>query len=237
VDLQVFFADHDLGFAAARNAGIRAARGRIIVWLDTAIELAGDIWTPLERALADPEVGVVGPYALRTDDLKEFYETEGPEADAVEGYLLAFRRALLGEVGMAEEKFRFYRLLDIYMSFMFKTSGYRVRCVPEVADLVVKHPHREWYSLSPEERATKSKKNYDIFRRRWHHGQSLQIANYVAADRWFGHDHPRHLDGAHTHPPAELPPSGQPHSHDHRHWPDHSHSHLHHHRPAATARR
>jgi cysteinyl-tRNA synthetase len=177
---------------------------------------------------------VVGPYALCTDDLKEFYETEGPEADAVEGYLLAFRRALLSEVGPAEEKFRFYRLLDIYMSFMFKTSGYRVRRTSDVAERIVKHPHREWYSLTPEEQATKSKKNYDIFRRRWHHGESLQVANYVPADRWFGHDHPRHLNGVHTHQQDELPSPGQPHTHDHRHWPDHSHTHPHYHPMAAT---
>jgi cysteinyl-tRNA synthetase len=235
IDTRVFFADHDMGFAAGRNATMRASRGRIVVLLDTSIEPAGDIWTPMERALADPTVGVVGPYALVTEDLKEFQETEGPPADAVEGYLMAFRRALLAEVGPAEEKFRFYRLMDIYMSFMFKTSGYSVLRVPEVAAWLVKHPHREWYSLSEEERATKSKHNFDIFRRRWHHGESLLVANYVPEHRYVGHDHDHHVGGTHGHAPQELPPPGQAHTHMHQHWPDHAHEHPHlHERRTAT---
>ncbi|MEN9936675.1 MAG: hypothetical protein RLZZ387_3254 [Chloroflexota bacterium] len=228
VGLQVLFADHNMGFAAGRNATLRASRGRIAVLLDTSIELRGDIWAPLETALADTRVGLTGPYGLVTDDLKEFRESEGPDVDAVEGYLMAFRRALLPEVGWLEQKFRFYRLLDIHTSFFFKTAGYRVTALPEVARLLEKHPHREWYALSEEERATRSKRNYDIFKRRWHHGQSLMTANYVPADHWFGHDHPRHL-GAHTHPPEELPPPGQPHTHTHQHWADHAHEHPHYH--------
>ncbi len=228
---RVIFADHDMGFAAARNAGIRAAAGEIVVLLDTSIELNGDIWTPLADQLRDPDAGVVGPYALVTNDLKEFEETTGTEADAIEGYLMAFRRDLWREVGAAEEKFRFYRLMDIYMSFTFKTSGYTVLRSPAVAERITKHPHREWFSLSEEDRVTKSKKNYDLFRRRWHHGESLLAANFKAANRWPGHDHSRHVDGTRPHTGGELPPPGVAHSHDHRHWPDHSHTHSHVHEP------
>ena len=177
--MRVLFADHDMGFAAGRNATMRASRGRYIVLLDTSIELCDDIWTPLARALADQQVGLVGPYGLVTDDLKEFRESDGPDVDAIEGYLMAFRRALLPEIGWFEEKFRFYRLLDIYESMMVKTAGYRVLALPELAALLEKHPHLEWYSLTEEERATKSKKNFDIYKRRWHHGQSLLVANFV----------------------------------------------------------
>jgi cysteinyl-tRNA synthetase len=229
IPLRVLFTDHNLGFAAGRNATMRASRGRYIVLLDTSIELCGDIWTPLASALDDESIGVAGPYGLVTDDIQEFHESDGPDVDAVEGYLMAFRRVLLREVGWAEEKFRFYRLLDIYMSFMFKTSGYRVVALPPAAEQLEKHPHREWYSLTEEERATKSKKNYDIFKRRWHHGQSLLTANFIPGNRWFGHDHPHHLGGTHAHPPEELPPPGQPHVHKHQHWPDHDHEHPHYH--------
>jgi cysteinyl-tRNA synthetase len=227
--LRVLFADHNLGFAAGRNATMRASRGRIVVLLDTSIELRGDIWAPLAQTLADETIGVSGPYGLVTDDLQEFHESAGPDVDAVEGYLMAFRRALLSEIGPFEEKFRFYRLLDVYESFMFKASGYRVVAVPQLAALLGQHPHREWYSLTEEERATKSKKNYDIFKRRWHHGQSLLAANFVPGCRWPGHNHARHVGGAHSHPPEELPPPGQVHSHRHQHWPDHDHEHPHYH--------
>jgi cysteinyl-tRNA synthetase len=227
--LTVLFADHNMGFAAGRNATMRASRGRITVLIDTSIELQGNIWTPIEQALADETVGVVGPYGLVTEDLKEFQESAGPQVDAVEGYMMAFRRELLHEIGWFDEKFRFYRLLDIHTSFFIKAAGYSVVVVPEIAARIEKHPHREWYSLTEEEQAARSKKNYDIFRRRWHHGENLLMMNYCAEDRWFGHDHPNHLGGTHTHAPEELPPPGQPHTHIHQHWPDHAHEHGHYH--------
>jgi cysteinyl-tRNA synthetase len=233
IALQVLFADHNMGFAAGRNATMRASRGRFIILLDTSIEINGDIWFPLSEVLADPLSGVAGPYGLVTDDLREFREAPGPDVDAIEGYLLAFRRALLPEIGWIDERFRFYRLMDIHYSFFFKTAGYRALTVPAVEQRIIKHPHREWFSLSEEERATKSKKNYDIFRDRWHHGQSLLAANFRPADRWFGHDHPHHVQGDHTHTPAELPPDGCAHTHTHQHWPDHSHEHAHVHHVAA----
>ncbi len=234
IGLQVLFADHNMGFAAGRNATMRTSRGHYVVLMDTSIEVKGNVWEPLALALADRNNGVVGPYGLVTEDLREFAEAAGPDVDAIEGYLMAFRRELLSEVGWIDERFRFYRLMDIHYSFFFKTSGYRVLTVPEVAERVEKHPHREWFSLSEDERATKSKKNYDIFRDRWHHGQSLLVANYRAENMWRGHDHPHHLEGTHTHAPDELPPAGAMHTHIHQHWPDHSHEHPHYHeiRPA-----
>jgi cysteinyl-tRNA synthetase len=227
IGLQVLFVDHNMGFAAGRNATMRASRGHYIVLMDTSIEVEGDIWEPLAMTLADRNMGVVGSYGLVTDDLREFREAAGPDVDAIEGYLMAFRRKLLPEVGWIDERFRFYRLMDIYFSFFFKTSGYRVLATPLVAERIQKHPHREWFSLNEEERATKSKKNYDIFRDRWHHGESLLVAHYRPEDLWRGHDHPNHLAGTHTHSPDELPPVGVMHTHVHQHWPDHSHEHAH----------
>jgi cysteinyl-tRNA synthetase len=57
----------------------------------------------------------------------------------------------------------------------------------------------------------------------------LLVANFAPEDRWFGHDHPRHLGGRHAHSPEQLPPPGTPHSHKHQHWPDHDHEHPHYH--------
>jgi cysteinyl-tRNA synthetase len=229
IALQVLFADHNIGFAAGRNATMRASRGRSIVLLDTSIELQGDIWEPLDALLSDAEIGVTGPYGLVTDDLRDFSEAAGPDVDAIEGYLLAFRRELLPEVVPIDERFRFYRLMDIYFSFFFKTGGYRVVTAPQVAERIIKHQHREWFSLSEDERVAKSKKNYDIFRSRWHHGQSLLTANFNARDRWSGHDHQQHVEGDHTHALDELLPDGVMHTHNHQHWPDHSHEHPHYH--------
>lgn len=224
--LKVIFADHNLGFAAGRNVTFKASEGRFVVMLDTSIELKGEIWTALAHSLNEPDIGIVGPYGLVTDDLREFREDAGPEVDAIEGYLLAFRRELLWEVGLIDEKFRFYRLMDIYFSFFFKASGYRAIALGEVAAQIEKHPHLEWYSLSEEEQRTKSKKNYDLFRDRWHHAQNLLAANFKPENRW-GHDAPRHVAATHDHTSEELPPPGQPHTHKHQHWPDHDHDHPH----------
>ena len=227
IGLHVLFADHNMGFAAGRNATMRVSRGHVIVLMDTSIEVKGDIWTPLATTLADPLVGVVGPYGLVTEDLRDFHESPGPQVDAVEGYLMAFRRTLLSEVGWIDEKFRFYRLMDIFYSFFFKAAGYRAMTVPHMVESLEKHPHREWYSLSEDEQRTKSKKNYDIFRDRWHHGESLLVKNYNPEHFWPSHNHPLHLEGTHTHAPDELPTPGTMHSHSHQHWPDHSHEHFH----------
>ncbi|HEY7833316.1 MAG TPA: cysteine--tRNA ligase [Ktedonobacterales bacterium] len=234
VAVRVICADHDMGFAAGRNASFKSSLGRIVVQVDTSIELTGDIWTPIAQLLADPTVGLVGPYGLVTEDLKEFQESPGPDVDAIEGYLMAFRRAELREVGPADEKFRFYRLMDIDYSFEFKKAGYRAVASQAVAARVIKHPHREWYSLSDEERATKSKKNFDIFRDRRHHCQSLLVANFqVGQAAPWGHDHEVLVAGAvdprFDHGPQAV---GTAHTHEHKHWPDHSHTHEHKHQPA-----
>ncbi|MEO8971425.1 MAG: glycosyltransferase, partial [Ktedonobacteraceae bacterium] len=229
IGLQVLFADHNMGFAAGRNATMRASRGHNVVLMDTSIEVTGDIWTPLMETLQNESVGVAGPFGLVTTDLREFQEATGTDADAIEGYLMAFRRALLPEVGWIDEKFRFYRLMDIYFSFFFKTAGYRAVTTPVVAERIEKHPHREWYSLSEDERTAKSKKNYDIFRDRWHHGESLLVADFNPQQLWRGHDHACHLEGTHTHSAKELPPAGTMHTHMHHHWLDHSHEHPHSH--------
>ena len=229
---RVYFADHDMGFAAARNAQFHASLGRIIVQIDTSIELDGDIWSPIEALLAERTIGLVGPYGLVTEDLKEFQESAGPDVDAIEGYLMAFRREELIEVGPADEKFRFYRLMDIDYSFEFKKAGYRVVASPEIAARVIKHRHREWYSLTEEEQATKSKKNFDIFRRRRHHCQSLLVMNFRQGQPapW-GHDHEIGAEGE-IDPRFEHGPVGAgEHTHEHKHWPDHSHTHPHAHQP------
>lgn len=232
IPARVYFADHDMGFAAARNAQFHASLGRIIVQIDTSIEVNGDIWSPIEALLAERTIGLVGPYGLVTEDLKEFQESAGPDVDAIEGYLMAFRREELNEVGPADEKFRFYRLMDIDYSFEFKKAGFRVAASAEVAERVIKHEHREWYSLTTEEQATKSKKNFDIFRRRRHHCQSLLVMNFWPgqAAPW-GHDHEIGADGE-IDPRFEHGPVGAiEHTHEHKHWPDHSHSHPHTHQP------
>jgi len=152
-----------LGQAAAINAGVRRAIGALIVLLDPSVEPTGDLVGPLARALADPGVGVAGPWGLRSPDLRHFEDAPGPDADAIAGYCLAFRRADFIERGPLDEKFRFYRNLDIWWSLVLRDEGEglpprRAVVVDELP--LVRHEHRGWTSVDPDERDRLSKRNF-----------------------------------------------------------------------------
>jgi cysteinyl-tRNA synthetase len=152
-----------LGQAAAMNAGVRRATGPIVVLMDTSVEPTGDVVTPLVRALDDPSVAVAGAWGIVSDDLRTFEEAPAGEVDAIEGYLLAFRRDDFTSRGPLDERFRFYRNLDIWWSLVLRDEGEdraSRRAVAVAGMPVVRHEHRGWGSLSEEERARQSKRNF-----------------------------------------------------------------------------
>jgi Glycosyl transferase family 2 len=65
------------GWAAARNAGLRRSRGRIVLAMDGSIEPIGDVLGPIERELADDAVGVCGPFGIVSEDLRSFEASPG----------------------------------------------------------------------------------------------------------------------------------------------------------------
>ncbi len=172
--VRVFHADHPLGEAAARNVTLRAARGTVILVADTGLEATGDCFTPLHRALSDPGTGAVGRWGVRTDELREFRQVEDLEVDAIEGYCLAFSRGRLREVGLFDEGFRFYRLLDFDWSLRLRAAGLHNRRLPDLP--VTMHAHRGWEEADPEERDRLSRLNFRRFYARWHHRQDLVVA-------------------------------------------------------------
>lgn len=154
----------EAGWAAARNAGLRRSAGAVVLVVDASIEATGDVLGPLVEALHGPTVGLAGPFGVVTSDLREFQESKGPDVDAVEGYLVAFRRELLLGGLRFDEKFRFYRMADIELSFQVKAMGLRVVVTPVP---VTRHEHRMWANTSEEERARLSKRNFYRFLDRW----------------------------------------------------------------------
>jgi cysteinyl-tRNA synthetase len=172
-DVEVVPLVEGTGWAAARNAGLRRSLGRIVVVADGSIEPTGDVVTPLEAALADPTVGVCGPFGIVTRDLREFEPSDGPDVDAVEGYLMAFRREVVGQVGGFDESFRWYRTADIELSFRIKELGLRAVAVPLPVD---RHEHRMWTAASEDERARWSKRNYNRFLDRFRGRFDLTVA-------------------------------------------------------------
>ncbi|HEX5903664.1 MAG TPA: glycosyltransferase [Actinomycetota bacterium] len=156
------------GWGAARNAGLRRSRGRIVLVMDGSVEPEGDVLGPLERALEDPSVGVCGPFGISTNDLREFHDSDGTgpdrEVDAIEGYLMAFRRDVIRDVGLFDEKFRWYRTADIECSFRVRDAGFKAVLV----DVPVrKYEHRVYHSTPPDERDRLSKRNYYRFLERF----------------------------------------------------------------------
>jgi hypothetical protein len=161
--IEVVWTSARLGNGAATNIGIRRASASIVILLDASIEPVGDIVTPLVRALEDDSVAVVGGWGITSEDLRKFEDAPAGDVDAIEGYVLAFRRSDAAARGPLDERFRFYRNLDIWWSLVLRDSGegeeprraLRVDGLP-----VVRHEHRGWNSLPDEERDRQSKRNF-----------------------------------------------------------------------------
>ena len=184
-DVEVVLLETGTGWGAARNAGLKRSRGRVVLAMDGSIEATGDVLGPLEAALADPTIGVCGPFGIVTPDLREFDATDGPEADAIEGYCMAFRREILTEAGLFDEKFRWYRTADIEYSFRIKDLGLRAVVVPVPVE---RHEHRMWFQTPPADRARWSKRNFYRFLDRWRDRYDLTVSGEPPP----GHDHGDH---------------------------------------------
>ncbi|HET9613883.1 MAG TPA: glycosyltransferase [Candidatus Limnocylindrales bacterium] len=151
-----------LGTGSAWNIGIRRATAPVVLILDTSVEPTGDIVTPLVDALRDPSIGVVGGFGIASADLRRFHEAGPGDATAIEGYAMAFRRADAAARGPVDERFRFYRNLDIWWSLVLRDEGEgtaprRAVALPLPA---VRHEHRGWTSVPDAERDRLSKRNF-----------------------------------------------------------------------------
>jgi hypothetical protein len=176
-DVEVIVLEPGTGWGAGRNAGLRRSLGRLVLVVDGSIEPTGDVLGPLESALADPGVGVAGPFGISTNDIRDFHESEGPDVDAVEGYLMAFRRDVIRDAGLFDEKFTWYRTADIELSFRLKDAGYRA----VVVDVPVeRHEHRMWASTAPSERDRLSRRNFYRFLDRFRDRFDLLVEPPVA---------------------------------------------------------
>ena len=174
--VRVLHCDHQLGEAQAKNIGLALSRGRIIVMMDTSIEVTGDFLPRIALTLKDDGIGVTGPWGIISENLHHFHEEvmEG-DADAMQGYCFAFRRELLTETGLLRECFRFYRNLDLDFSFQFRDLGYRILADGDLP--LVRHEHRQWANLGEEERDQLSRRNFRHFFKRWGNRKDLLVSN------------------------------------------------------------
>ncbi len=161
--IELVWTSERLGHGAAINIGIRRATTPVVILLDTSLEPTGDIVTPLVAALDDPTVAVVGGWGITSGDLRRFEDAPAGDVDAIEGYCQAFRRADYAERGPLDERFRFYRNLDIWWSLVLRDEGAEgtARRAVRLDRLpIVRHDHRGWTSLPDDERDRQSKRNF-----------------------------------------------------------------------------
>lgn len=161
--VEVVWTSERLGHGAALNVGLRRATGPVLILLDTSVEPTGDVVTPLVRALDDPTVAATGGWGIVSRDLRKFEDAPAGDVDAIEGYCLAFRRADYAERGPIDERFRFYRNLDIWWSLVLRDNGpgQPPRRAVSLAGLpLVRHDHRGYTSLPEDERDRLSKRNF-----------------------------------------------------------------------------
>jgi GT2 family glycosyltransferase len=161
--IDVLWTSDRLGHGAALNAGIRRAIGPIVILLDTGVEAMGDFVTPLARALDDPDAAVAGGWGIVSRDLRHFDDAPAGDVDAIEGYCLAFRRADFVERGPLDERFTFYRNLDIWWSLALRDNGEGQparRAIALDGLPLVRHEHRGYAALAEAERDRLSKRNF-----------------------------------------------------------------------------
>jgi cysteinyl-tRNA synthetase len=97
---------------------------------------------------------------------------EPVEVDALQGYLLAFRRADLAHVAPLDEHYRFYRILDLELSYALRATVGRVVSLGSLP--LVRHRHALWESLSEGDREERSRRNFGRFLKHWDHRHDLR---------------------------------------------------------------
>jgi glycosyltransferase involved in cell wall biosynthesis len=177
---EVVWTSERLGHGAATNVGIRRAAGPVVVLLDPSVALTGDAISPLVAALDDPSVAVVGGWGITSADLRRFSDAPAGDVDAIEGYCQAFRRADAAARGPLDERFRYYRNLDIWWSLVLRDEGEdaaprRALALDELP--LERHEHRGWTSLPVEERDRLSKRNFYRIIDRFGTRRDLLVAN------------------------------------------------------------
>jgi hypothetical protein len=181
IPIEVVWTSERLGQGAATNIGLRRVVAPVAILLDASLEPTGDFVTPLVRALDDERVAVVGGWGITSADLRTFEDAPAGDVDAIEGYVQAFRRSDVVAHGPLDERFRFYRNLDIWWSLVLRDGGEDDdeprRAVSLEGLPLERHEHRGWTSLPDDERDRQSKRNFYRIIDRFGSRRDLLVAN------------------------------------------------------------
>jgi GT2 family glycosyltransferase len=152
-DVRLIALDHNLGFAGACNAGLRAARGEFCILLNNDTEAAPDWLAEVLAAFErHPEAGIVASKMLLFDRRNTLHTAgdifrrdgtpgnrgvweadrgqyaEGPVFSA-SGGSAAYRRLMLDQVGLLDEDF-FFSCEDVDLAWRAQLAGWRVVYAP-----------------------------------------------------------------------------------------------------------
>lgn len=166
-----------MGAAEASNVGLTQSRGRYILLLDPAIELTGDIFTPLEQTLSDEHVGATGTRGLSTENLRHFNESQNREVEAIDGFCMAFRRDWLKQTGLFDVHYRFARYMDIDFNFALMDQGARNVVTPRLP--FINHADNHDMRLADVERTRLTKRNFYRFLTKWGDRDDLLVEREI----------------------------------------------------------
>jgi hypothetical protein len=176
--VDVIHVDVPVRYGAARGALLRADTAPIHVWLEPSTILEGDALTPLLAAFDAP--GVVGAGwrgANVDDDWRGFHDAGPGPVEAVFGYLFAVRRdaalTVAGDAASPFERARFYRNVDLELSYWLRDAGGVLVVVPDLP--VRQERHRGYHDTDPAYRDRESKRNYDRFLQRFRNRTDLRL--------------------------------------------------------------
>jgi len=91
--------------------------------------------------------------------------------DALQNYLMVFRRSDLRRIGPLDEHYRFYRILDLDLSYAIRARVGRIVAFGNLP--LIRHRHALWEALSEGDREERSRKNFGRFLKRWDHRHDL----------------------------------------------------------------
>ncbi|MGC8878579.1 MAG: glycosyltransferase [Anaerolineae bacterium] len=146
------------GAAAARNAGMAAARGQIVLFTDVDCSPAPDWIEQMSKPLVDPMVdGVKGAYRTQQRNLiARFTQLEYEDRydrmaaretiDFVDTYAAAYRRDVLLTAGGFDERFPGAAVEDVELSYRLSAQGHRLVFNPH-AIVYHSHPATLWRYL------------------------------------------------------------------------------------------
>ncbi len=165
--------ERNLGFAGGNNAGLRVAKGDLLVLLNNDTEVHAGWLSALAAAFAEPTVGIAGCKLLYPDGtiqhagaflhgargeskhVGRFAPDDGrfdepADVDFVTGAALAISRAALEQIGPLDEGFSPIYYEDSDWCYRARAAGYRV--VYQPAAVVTHHESKATDALSHERR-------------------------------------------------------------------------------------